>query len=287
MPSLYNCLLLAKSMREDVPIPSDISFYIDNSSDSSFSSLGYFGKIYLDHARQEILFVHRSTTIDGNVQNSESSSLVGSSNIVSDASIYYQKLPKETVIALRFVERNYQELLKDYPTYVCVHIGHSLGGFHAHFCGYSLKQRVIAIDPPGSKEVIQQHFSELDDMQCENHISIFLYRNLINKTNQHLGRLAYYADDELSPGKLNIEESRDTLKTHSLELFLEHIPETSLDPKDELPVGFSWRQSRVTIQSKLYNDSSESKSSYSSSLYQKPLKRSAQEKNPNSTCIIL
>ena len=252
MPGLHDCLILAKSMRENVPLPGSISFYLDNSDDSSLSAFGYFGKIYLDHEHKEIMFVHRSTTVDGQIQTHENSSIVGSSNLANDSSIYFQVLPRETVIALRFVTQHCQKLMKTYPTYSCVHIGHSLGGFHAHYCGYSLKHRVIAIDPPGAKEVIMREFFPLEQAQCENHISVFIKRNLINETNRHLGRLAYCLYDVEWSGQVGVEESINTLKTHSLELFMEHISATALDPKDELPMNFSWYQPKVIASSSTF-----------------------------------
>ncbi len=288
MPKLYDCFLLARSMRENIPVPDYIDFYIDNRSDSSLFSLGYFGKIYLDHSHQEILFVHRSTTINGQTQPHENSSIVATSNILSDTSIYFQRLPQESLLALRFVEKHYRELIKNYPTYSCVHIGHSLGGFHAHYCGYSFRQRVVAIDSPGAREVIKQQFSVLDAAQCQTHITICLQRNLINETNQHVGRLAFRSYDERWSGIPSISESSDTLRTHSLKLFMEHIPEDAADPNDELPSGFFWCQPKVSMKhSVLYANSSKHESSISSSEYESILSSKSTTNNSDSKCFIL
>jgi predicted esterase YcpF (UPF0227 family) len=216
----------------------------------SSSSFGYFGKVYLNHVDREIIFVHRSTTLN-KPQQHECSSFVALANISSDVAIYSQVLPTSTTIALNFVKKQLEALLREYSDYTCVHVGHSLGGFHAHVCGYLLKHRVIAIDPPGAKEVITQLDNELDTAQCAQHYNFFMMKNLINKTNNHVGKLAYhtYQDKESIS---SFEECTRTLETHSLDFFMAHIPKDAPDPMINLPDGFFWQETSVRNASTLF-----------------------------------
>ncbi len=258
MPRLYDCLLLARSMREDVTLPGYFTFYADNhsvgdggSSLSSFFTSGYFGKIYVDDEHQEILFVHRSTTLSS-PQKHESSVLTALANLGSDSKIYSQRLPKATEVALNFVKSQLETLLSRYSDYTCVQVGHSLGGFHAHICGYVLKHRVVAIDPPGAHEVITRLDDEFDAAQCEQHHSFFMTKNFINETNSHVGKLAYYAQQAHRELAFTFDESARTLETHSLDFFMAHIPQDAPDPITSLAEGFSWHQPSIQISSTMY-----------------------------------
>ncbi|MCD8499801.1 MAG: hypothetical protein LRY43_01485 [Gammaproteobacteria bacterium] len=258
MPKLYDCLLLAKSLREPVELPNYFSLYTDSSGLDS--AQGYYGKVYIDREHQEILFVHRSTTIDNKIQPHENSSFVAAANLVSDSAIYLNVLPQASQVALKFVKKQLSILSRAHVGYASIQIGHSLGGFHAHICGYTLKHRVIAIDPPGCAEILIKLKTPFDHQQCEQHHSLFVRRNQINETNSHVGKLAYHQFEEHWGKSSSLQTTSNTLSTHSLDYFMAHIPRDSLDSIAALPQNFFWLNSPslVTSSSSFYRSTFES-----------------------------
>ncbi len=260
MPKLYDCLLLAKTLREPVDLPSYLSLHTDSSHLDS--AKGYYGKVYIDHEHREILFVHRSTTIDNKIQPHETRSFVAAANLSSDSAIYLNVLPGASQVALKFVKKQLSILSSIHEGYTSIQIGHSLGGFHAHICGYTLKHRVIAIDPPGCAEILIKLKTPFDHQQCEQHHSFFVRRNQINETNHHIGKLAYHQFEEHWGKGSSLQTASNTLSTHSLDYFMTHIPHDSLDSSEALPKNFFWLnpQSFVTSSSSFYRGTLEASS---------------------------
>ena len=162
-------------------------------------------------------------------------------NIFSDIALSSNLTPQESKVAMAFTNYCIQQF-SDKPNKKIIHVGHSLGGFHAHYCAYSTQAYAITFDNPGTHTQLIAMATDAvgHQNQLPNHLSILSEPNIINNHGARFGRVF----------QLNTRppESEDllNLEAHLLSFLLDRIPQDyvqdSLFPREEeieLPSGFN------------------------------------------------
>lgn len=238
MPTLYDAVSLADYSYnyDSAPPPGWEKINISYSEDNyKYEKLGYLGAMLVNKSTSELVIVHRGTEW----KDIDNTRRVKTSvhNLKSDAAIFLHVLPSETLLALEFS----QKIPEEYNKYTVIHIGHSLGGFHAHICGYYNNSKVISFDAPGCFPHLQKAFLEIDFSRRENHINLVLMENIINVVNIHFGTIYVKKSDQGFQNGYKSPE-RDlvgSLKySHSLRYFADNISLDSPDPFYSIPENF-------------------------------------------------
>ena len=212
MPTLRDAALLASHVYKDEAKDAPAGWSRIEQTNQS----GYQGTAYLNIDLNELAIVHRGTHWDFKKPP------IVSNNVSSDIAILSQLLPHETPLALAFSKAIVQKYQSQYRY---IQIGHSLGGFYAHWCGYELLQPVITFDAPGCKEILLHKAPSLNKQQCKQHYSFFGKTNFANNTNTSIGSIY-----------INVKEpniflqSSTTFEEHRMKYFLDIIQATSVDP---------------------------------------------------------
>lgn len=144
-------------------------------SQSSPSSQGYYGVAYFNPEKKCVVIAHRGTD----------PTLL--SNLLSDASLSFSKLPTAQKDAENFSKEVRFSLLSVEPDCLVIETGHSLGGFHAEMnivllaSGYAM-----SFESPGIEEMcktLQLH------PEPDHFVSFFSVPNVVNTAKSHLGDL--------------------------------------------------------------------------------------------------
>ena len=132
-----------------------------------------------------------------------------------------KKLPLETTYALDFA----QTVIEKYQGMTIIHIGYSLGGLHAHVCGYIYKQAAFTFDNPGAKEVLERVLEEkLDPAQTTHAFTVLSAPNVINMTNTHFGNV--YQFEEYAESSSLFQRRKDR---NDINFLIEKILQHGLD----------------------------------------------------------
>ena len=212
-------------------------------------TLGYHGVAYIHEGtatdpRQEVVVVHRGTKLK-RIEDKETvlkASGDGICNLANDGSIAFQRIPIDTEKALAFAKVITNEY-SEKPAYRLLQLGHSLGGVHAHVCGYVLEQPVIALDVPGIGEALHQAIStkQLTEKpeQLNQHYTFLSQPNIVNSIHTQIGNVhqrIVAITDNASKDLL-----KATPKKHKLSSLLDFITDDLPDPtvaRSEFYEGF-------------------------------------------------
>ncbi len=229
--------LCSHTMKTANPLPAGWQ-KITTSADHELEggTLGYYGVAYVHEAtaedkRQEVVVVHRGTKLKRQ-EDKESvfkSSGDGVCNLANDGSIAFQSIPLDTKKALAFA-RIVAENYADKPDYRLLQLGHSLGGVHAHVCGYVLEQPVIVLDVPGIAEALRSYITanglpeKLE--QLNQHYAFQGQPNIVNNIHTQVGNVYQRVVN------ITDNEGQDLLKATPKEHHLSRLKEFM---GDELP----------------------------------------------------
>ena len=109
-----------------------------------------------------------------------------------------------------------------------IQIGHSLGGFHAHICGYICDLPVIAFDPPGWLEsLLHYEGGRINAEKLNRHYSFLSESNPVNQTNTQAGNIF-----QLPLVSSSIANSGG-ITAHKIEFILSRISDYSGDPTQD------------------------------------------------------
>lgn len=167
-----------------VPPPEGWERLTDSISVFEQQPAGYFGIAYVNHDGRIIAIAHRGTSLDS-IANARK-------NIASDAAIAIRIMPGSQEYANAFtywVKRGEVRDLIANQAYRVIHIGHSLGGFHASVEAYRAGEMGVAFDDPGAREIVTRAMGPFRPLQARNIFHYHSVPNLINETNTPIGRV--------------------------------------------------------------------------------------------------
>jgi hypothetical protein len=120
-------------------------------------------------------------------------------DLYADLQLSLKQIPSKYSSTAKFVEQIRSLLGDEYKDYKITCAGHSLGGFLSQLASVEFKAlgfenvQTVAFDSPGAKEVSAKLAAELEyDGDLESGVENYLTKpNLVNKTNEHLGKIIY------------------------------------------------------------------------------------------------
>jgi len=252
MPTLYQAVLLANEAgcipyneikNADRLSSWSLRYNIFDFKPRLIERFGYVGKTFVNEQERKIVITHRGTKIDN--LNTIGVTSECTSNLFSDSCIASKSSPFETLFAMEFTQLSLSELarqLVDFDQYEVIHVGHSLGGVHAHLCAFQFDQVAITFDTPGYYEIIKkiEHTEPLvkltpDDLIATSpskHVTFQSENNFINQCNTNFG-VTYQLKTERTNTWLN------TATNHKLQFLIQAIEQSTEKDNDPTLADFS------------------------------------------------
>ncbi len=179
------------------------------------STKGYYAKNFVNHEKKIIVIASAGTQFEFGHEDMVA-------NGISDLAIAARITPA----ALRESKKNYDQVreLRDrlYEGYEIIHMGHSLGGFHASYNGVKNNEIGIGFDAPG----IGEFLTDAERQQPNKNIYFYLAGddNIVNTANQKIGRVNRYVLDD---SDIDESDRGGYISTHGMENVFKAInPET-------------------------------------------------------------
>ncbi len=161
-------------------------------------------------------------------------------NLFSDFQAGRGELPRDSQVALSFSNHCLSQLDTDVTTITrATHIGHSLGGVHAHVCAHARGESAIGLDHKGVAEILSHIKSGPSAEQRSHHLSLLSEANAENVQGTHYGLVwqKIKPEESLEPTR----QLGSNIVSHQLSFLQGHLPKTDedvLDPTANPPSGF-------------------------------------------------
>lgn len=249
MPGLHDAALLCQYLYNQSNLPANWTQVGQQSGNPNLfkdGEAGYLGQAFLNTQTNEVVVVHRGTKfyprhqkLEANPILHEPNKVITSGNLYNDSVLADQRVPPECRPALQLAFK----IRDQYPKHKITQIGHSLGGFHANIVGYFCQQQVIAFDPPGSKQQIEEITNYVvDNKQFKQHYNLLAQKDLVNAANTQVGNVFFRTpiNDDWRPldDQTETEQVKTTLKNHGIATFIACIPADAPDPSQGVPAIF-------------------------------------------------
>ncbi len=161
-------------------------------------------------------------------------------NLFSDFQAGRGELPRDSQVALSFSNHCLSQLDTDVTTIArATHIGHSLGGVHAHVCAHARGESAIGLDHKGVAEILSHLKAGPSAEQRSHHLSLLSEANAENVQGTHYGLVwqKIKPEESLEPTR----QLGSNIVSHQLSFLQGHLPKTDedvLDPTVNPPPGF-------------------------------------------------